>query len=81
MQPDWIVGIVVGVHGLAGMISRPLIGVWVDSGKRETWVKIGGVATTIAFIGYGLSLDTWLMIPCRITHAIAMGAVTPGVFA
>ena len=81
MQPDWIVGIVVGVHGLAGMISRPLIGVWVDSGKRETWVKIGGVATTIAFIGYGLSLDPWLMIPFRITHGIAMGAFTTGLLA
>ena len=81
MQPDWVVGIVVGVHGLAGMVSRPLIGIWVDSGKRETWVKIGGIATTIAFIGYGLSLDPWLMIPFRITHGIAMGAFTTGLLA
>jgi len=80
-EADWVVGIVVGALGFAGMFTRPLIGVWVDSSAREKWLKIGGAATAVAFVGYGLSLDPWIMLIFRAIHGIAMGMFTTALLA
>jgi MFS family permease len=80
-EADWVVGIVVGALGFAGMLTRPLVGVWVDSSARERWLKIGGVATIVAFVGYGLSLDPWVMLGFRLLHGIAMGMFTTSLLA
>ena len=80
-EADWVVGIVVGGLGFAGMFTRPLVGVWVDSSSRERWLKVGGIATTVAFVGYGLSLDPWIMLVFRGIHGIAMGMFTTSLLA
>ena len=80
-EADWVVGIVVGALGLAGMFTRPLVGVWVDSSAREPWLKIGGAATVVAFVGYGLSLDPWIMLIFRGIHGVAMGMFTTSLLA
>ena len=80
-EADWLVGIVVGALGFAGMFTRPLVGVWVDSSARERWLKIGGVATIVAFVGYGLSLDPWVMLGFRLIHGVAMGMFTTSLLA
>ena len=80
-EPDWVVGIVVGALGLAGMFTRPLVGVWVDSGPRGRWIRIGGVATTVAFLGYGFSLEPWVMVGFRVMHGVAMGLFTTSLLA
>ena len=80
-EADWVVGIVVSGLGFAGMFTRPLVGVWVDSSSRERWLKIGGLGTTIAFVGYGLSLDPWIMLVFRGIHGIAMGMFTTSLLA
>ena len=80
-EADWVVGIVVGGLGFAGMLTRPLVGVWVDGSARERWLKVGGIATTVAFIGYGLSLNPWLMLIFRGIHGVAMGMFTTSLLA
>ena len=80
-EADWVVGIVAGGLGFAGMLTRPLVGVWVDSSAREKWLKIGGIATAIAFVGYGLSLDPWVMLFFRLIHGVAMGLFTTALLA
>jgi MFS family permease len=80
-EADWVVGIVVGGLGFAGMFTRPLVGIWVDSSARERWLKIGGVATIVAFTGYGLSLDPWVMLVFRLIHGVAMGMFTTSLLA
>ena len=80
-EADWIVGVVVGALGFAGMFTRPLVGVWVDSSARERWLKIGGAATVVAFVGYGLSLDPWVMLGFRCIHGVAMGLFTTSLLA
>jgi MFS family permease len=80
-QPDWVVGLVVGTLGMAGMLSRPLVGVWVDAGNRQRWLRIGAVATVIAFAGYTLGLGPWLTLPFRALHGIAMGLFTTALLA
>jgi MFS family permease len=80
-EADWVVGIVVGALGFAGMFTRPLVGVWVDSSARERWLTIGGVATIVAFVGYGLSLDPWVMLGFRLIHGVAMGMFTTSLLA
>jgi MFS family permease len=80
-EADWVVGIVVGGLGLAGTLTRPLAGVWVDSGARERWLRIGGVGTVVAFVGYGLSLDPWIMLGFRALHGVAMGLFTTALLA
>jgi MFS family permease len=80
-EPDWVVGIVVGALGVSGMLTRPLIGISVDTGARERWAGIGGVGTVIAFVGYGLSLDPWVMLGFRLLHGVAMGLFTTALLA
>ncbi|HJP41171.1 MAG TPA: MFS transporter [Dehalococcoidia bacterium] len=80
-EPDWVVGIVVGALGISGMISRPLIGIWVDTGGRERWAGIGGMGTAVAFVGYGLSLDPWVMLGFRLLHGVAMALFTTALLA
>ena len=80
-EADWVVGIVVGGLGFAGMFTRPLVGVWVDSSSRERWLKIGGIATIVVFVGYGLSLDPWIMLIFRGIHGMAMGMFTTSMLA
>jgi MFS family permease len=80
-EADWIVGIVVGALGFAGMLTRPLVGIWVDSSARERWTKIGGAATAVAFVGYGLSLNPWVMLVFRFLHGVSMGLFTTSLLA
>jgi MFS family permease len=80
-EADWIVGIVAGALGFAGMLTRPLVGIWVDSSARERWLKIGGAGTIVAFVGYGLSLDPWVMLVFRLIHGVSMGLFTTALLA
>ncbi|MDA0366215.1 MAG: MFS transporter [Chloroflexi bacterium] len=80
-EPDWLVGLVVGMLGIAGMLTRPLVGVWVDAGNRQRWLRIGAVATVIAFAGYALDLGPWWALPLRALHGIAMGLFTTALLA
>jgi MFS family permease len=75
-QPDWVVGLVVGSLGISGTISRPLVGVWVDSGGRRRWQRLGAAATVVAFAGYALDLGPWGTIGFRLVHGVAMGLFT-----
>ena len=77
-EPAWVVGAVVGSLGIAGMATRPLVGVLVDSGNRQRWLRAGGVATAIAFAGYAATADLspWLMVVFRMLHGAAMGLYT-----
>ncbi len=80
-EADWVVGLVVGALGLSGMLTRPLIGIWVDTGSRERWAAAGGIGTVVAFAGYGLSLDPWIMLAFRLLHGVAMGLFTTALLA
>ena len=80
-QPPWIIGIVVGAMGVAGMIFRPLVGVWLDGGNRVRMAKLGAIGTTIAFIGYGLDLGPWPMLVFRLLHGLTMAMFTTALLA
>lgn len=75
-QPDWLVGLVVGSMGISGMITRPLVGVWVDGGNRRRWQRLGGALTVVAYVGYALSPNPWVILGFRLVHGIAMGLFT-----
>lgn len=75
-QPPWIIGIVVGAMGVAGMIFRPLVGVWLDGGNRVRMAKLGAIGTTVAFIGYALDLGPWPMLVFRLLHGLTMAMFT-----
>jgi MFS family permease len=75
-QPDWLIGLVVGAMGISGMVTRPLVGVWVDGGNRRRWQQLGGALTVVAYVGYAASLDPWVTIGFRFVHGIAMGLFT-----
>ena len=80
-EPDWLVGLVVGMLGIAGMVTRPLVGVWVDAGNRQRWLRIGAAATVVAFAGYAFDLGPWWALPLRAVHGIAMGLFTTALLA
>ncbi len=72
-EPEWIVGFVVGVFGIAGMLTRPLTGVWVDrGGSRQRWVRLGAVGVALSFAGYMLDLGPWVMVIFRCVQGVAM---------
>lgn len=75
-EPAWLVGIVVGSFGIAGMITRPLVGILVDGGNRQRWLRLGALGTVIAFAGYALELGPWPTMIFRAIHGVAMGAFT-----
>lgn len=80
-QPPWIIGLVVGAMGVAGMIFRPLVGVWLDGGNRVRMAKLGAIGTTIAFIGYALDLGPWPMLVFRLLHGMTMAMFTTALLA
>lgn len=80
-EPDWVVGLVVGTLGMAGMLTRPIVGVWVDAGNRQRWLRLGAAMTVIAFGGYALGLGPWLTLPFRALHGVAMGLFTTSLLA
>jgi MFS family permease len=80
-EPDWIVGLVVGAMGIAGMITRPLVGVLVDSGNRRRWVRLGATGTIIAFIGYSFDMSPAVYVAFRALHGLSMGFFTTGLLA
>jgi MFS family permease len=53
----------------------------VDAGNRQRWLRIGAVATVVAFAGYALELGPWWMLPLRAVHGIAMGLFTTALLA
>lgn len=75
-QPPWVIGIVVGAMGMAGMLVRPLVGVWLDGGNRVRLAQIGAIGTTIAFAGYALDLGPWPMTGFRLLHGLTMAMFT-----
>ena len=80
-QPPWIIGLVVGAMGMAGMIFRPLVGVWLDGGNRVRMAKLGAIGTTIAFVGYALDLGPWAMLAFRLLHGMTMAMFTTALLA
>lgn len=81
-QPEWVVGFVVGVFGIAGMITRPLTGVWVDrGGNRQRWVRAGAIGVALSFAGYALDLGPWVMAIFRCVQGVAMGVFTTAMLA
>ena len=80
-QPPWIIGLVVGAMGMAGMIFRPLVGVWLDGGNRVRLARLGAIGTTIAFVGYALDLGPWAMLAFRLLHGMTMAMFTTALLA
>ncbi len=81
-EPEWVVGFVVGVFGIAGMVTRPLTGVWVDrGGNRQRWVRAGAVGVAVSFVGYTLDLGPWVMTIFRCVQGVAMGVFTTAMLA
>ena len=80
-QPPWIIGVVVGGFGVAGMVARPLVGVWLDGGNRIWIAKLGGIFTTVAFVGYAFDLGPWPMLAFRLLHGLSMGMFTTAMLA
>ena len=80
-QPAWIIGVVVGAMGLAGMIVRPVVGVWLDGGNRIRMAKMGAIGSTIAFVGYALDLGPWPMLVFRLLHGLTMAMFTTSLLA
>jgi MFS family permease len=79
--PVGLAGFVLGVFGFAGVIARPITGGLLDLGRHQLWLRIGGIATVIAFLGYSLNLGPWGFIPFRILHGTAMGFFATGLLA
>lgn len=80
-EPDWVVGLVVGVLGVSGMAARPLAGVLVDNGDRQRWMRVGAIATVLTFLGYALSSDPWVMLIFRLVHGAGMALFTTSLLA
>lgn len=81
-EPEWVVGFVVGVFGIAGMVTRPLTGVWVDrGGNRQRWVRAGAIGVALSFVGYTLDLGPWVMTIFRCVQGVAMGVFTTAMLA
>ncbi len=75
-HPAWLIGLVVGVFGVAGMVTRPIVGVLVDRTSRQLWLRLGAAGTVIAFLGYALELGPWPTMIFRALHGVSMGAFT-----
>lgn len=81
-EPEWVVGFVVGIFGVAGMITRPLTGIWVDrGGNRQRWVRAGAIGVALSFLGYTLDLGPWVMAIFRCIQGVAMGLFTTAMLA
>ncbi len=81
-EPEWVVGFVVGVFGIAGMVTRPLTGVWVDrGGNRQRWVRAGAIGVALSFVGYAFDFGPWVMVIFRCMQGVAMGVFTTAMLA
>lgn len=74
--PDWQIGLVVGSAGMAGMVARPLAGVWVDLHGRRPLLLLGAAATTLSLAAYIVTDAPFLLMPLRIVHGVAMALFT-----
>ena len=80
-RADWQIGLVVGSLGIAGLVTRPLVGVWVDMGNRQRWLRWGGAGTIVTFAGFALTQDPWAMLVFRMLQGISMGLFTTALLA
>lgn len=80
-EPGWVIGVVVGAFGFSGMLTRPLIGIWVDRGNRQLWVRAGAVLTALSFAAYIIAPSPGPMLLIRLVHGAAMGLFTTALLA
>jgi MFS family permease len=80
-EPSWVIGVVVGAFGVAGMLTRPLTGIWVDRGNRQFWVRFGAALTALSFAAYVVAPAPWATLVIRLIHGAAMGLFTTALLA
>jgi len=68
----WQIGLVVGSMGLAGMLIRPLAGLWSDRYGRKPLMMIGTGATALSLAAHCLSDDPYILLPLRMVNGMGM---------
>jgi MFS family permease len=68
----WQIGLVVGSMGLAGMLMRPLAGLWADRYPRRRLMMIGTGVTALSLAAHSLTNDPYLLLPLRMANGMGM---------
>ena len=77
----WQIGLVVGSMGLAGMLIRPLAGLWADRYGRKQFMVIGAGVTALSLAACALSDDPYLLLPLRMVNGVGMVLFITAAFA
>jgi len=77
----WQIGLVVGSMGLAGMLIRPLAGLWTDRYGRRLFMVIGAGAAALSLAAHALSDDPYLLLPLRMVNGVGMVLFVTAAFA
>ncbi|UCH87246.1 MAG: MFS transporter [Dehalococcoidia bacterium] len=77
----WQIGLVVGSMGLAGMLIRPLSGLWADRYGRRLFMVMGAGTTSLSLAAQALSDDPYLLLPLRMVNGMGMVLFVTAAFA
>ena len=57
-QTEWVIGFIVGIMGITGMLTRPVVGVLLDANfSKKLFLITGSIGVGISFLGYSFTDD------------------------
>ena len=76
-QDSWLIGLIVGVMGITGMVTRPFVGVLLDLNfPKKLFLFFGSIGVGCAFLGYYYSDNLLVMTTLRLLQGTATAMFT-----
>tara|TARA_Y100001970_G_scaffold292717_1_gene435434 strand:+ start:4680 stop:5768 length:1089 start_codon:yes stop_codon:yes gene_type:complete len=76
-QTEWIIGFIVGVMGITGMLTRPVVGVLIDANfPKKLFLIIGAIGVGISFLGYSSTNNLFAIGALRLLQGTSTAMFT-----
>ena len=76
-QQEWLIGLIVGIMGITGMLTRPIVGVLLDiQFPKKFFLITGSLGVAISFLGYSFSDDLIVMALFRLLQGASTAMFT-----
>ncbi len=76
-QTEWIIGFIVGIMGITGMLTRPVVGVLLDANfSKKLFLTIGALGVTASFLGYSFTDDLFFVSLLRLLQGTSTAMFT-----
>lgn len=76
-QTEWIIGLIVGIMGITGMFTRPVVGVLLDANfSKKLFLIIGAIGVGISFLGYSSTNNLFVVGALRLLQGTSTAMFT-----